>query len=96
MTAFAVIREPGAGWDRSRAMREQDAWDAHADFMDALAESGFIVLGGPLAGGPQVLLIVEARDEAEVRARFDADPWVPPDRLRISSVEPWEILLRSV
>jgi uncharacterized protein YciI len=76
-------------------MREQDGWDEHAVFMDALAASGFIVLGGPLGGGPRVLLIVEARDEAQIRARFDADPWTPAERLRVVSVEPWDVLLRA-
>jgi hypothetical protein len=29
-------------------MREQEGWPEHADFMNELAASGFIVLGGPL------------------------------------------------
>jgi hypothetical protein len=73
-------------------MREQDRWDEHARFMDELAESGFIVLGGPLGDEARFLHICEAEDEAAVRARFAADPW-PPSMLELSSIERWEILL---
>ena len=62
--------------------------------MDALAEDGFIVLGGPLADGVHVLHVVEARDEAEVRARLADDPW-HGRLLRVVSVQAWEILLRA-
>ena len=47
---FAVRLERGGPWDWSRDLREQDGWDEHARFMDALAEDGFIVLGGPVGG----------------------------------------------
>lgn len=93
MTYFAVFREPGAGWDRSHPMRQQDRWDAHAAFMDALADEGFVVVGGPLGGGSQFLLIINAESEAAIEARLAADPWVPMRLLRIARIEPWEILL---
>jgi hypothetical protein len=32
-------------------MREQDAWDEHAAFMEALVDDGFVVLGGPIGEG---------------------------------------------
>ena len=95
MTYFAVGREHGPAWDESRGMREQEDWDAHAAFMDALAERGFIVLGGPLADTDKVLLIVDAASAAEVEASFADDPWTPMGVLRITSIEPWEILLRG-
>jgi uncharacterized protein YciI len=92
---FVVTRGPGAGWDHGRPLREQDAWDEHAAFMDGLAENGFIVLGGPLGGGPTAMHVVEAGSEAEVRTRLDADPWEPMGVLRTVRIEPWEILLRG-
>jgi len=94
MTYFAVFREPGPAWDASRPMRRQDRWDAHAAFMDALAEEGFIVLGGPLGGESRFLIVVDAADERAVEARFARDPWVPMGLLRTAAVERWEILLR--
>jgi uncharacterized protein YciI len=93
---YAVTREPGPGWDASRAMREQKRWGEHAAFMDALAEEGFVVLGGPLGGEEkEFLLILNADSEQHIEARLAEDPWVPMELLRIARVETWEILLRS-
>jgi uncharacterized protein YciI len=94
MTYFVVVREPGPAWDGSRPMREQDDWDGHAAFMDGLAEEGFIVLGGPLGDGESRFMhVVDAPSAEEAERRFAEDPWTPIDRLRIASVEPWEVLL---
>jgi uncharacterized protein YciI len=93
---FAVTREPGPAWDPSRRMREQDGWEEHAEFMDALAADGFVVLGGPLGQEERkFLLIVDAGSEDAARERLAADPWTPMDLLRVASVEPWRILLRG-
>jgi uncharacterized protein YciI len=90
---FAVIREGGARWDHTRPPTEQGAWDAHLAFMGALAESRFVVLGGWLAAAPRTLLVVDARDEADVRRRFQDDPYTKLELLTVESVEPWEVLL---
>ena len=92
---IAVIREPGPAWDRERAVREQEGWDEHAAFMDALADEGFIALGGPLGDASgHALHIVEAEDEREVERRFAEDPW-SDHMLRIARIEPWTILLEA-
>ena len=93
MSRYAVIREGGPRWDRAKPLREQEAWDAHAAFMDALEDEGFVVLGGPLGGGPRTLLVVDASGEDEIRLRLDGDPWAPLGLLTVASVEQWEILL---
>jgi uncharacterized protein len=90
---FAVIREGGARWDHAKQPQEQNAWDEHLAFMGGLAESGFVVLGGWLADAPRTLLVVDAHDEAEVRGRFEDDPYTAMEMLSITSVEPWELLL---
>jgi uncharacterized protein YciI len=90
---YAVIRERGGAWKPSRAMREQEKWEEHADFMDALASSGFVVLGGPLGDGHDTLLIVDADSEEAIHARLAADPWTPMDLLRVAKVERWHVLL---
>ena len=74
-------------------MRQQVLWNEHARFMDDLVETGFVVLGGPLAGGRRVLLIVSAEDEASVRSRFVEDPWIANGMLTVSHVERWTVLL---
>jgi uncharacterized protein YciI len=95
MSYFAVIRDGGPGWEAAKTLREQTAWDEHADFMDALAAEAFIVAGGPLDGGPRTLLVIDAESEDEIRRRLNDDPWTPMGLLRVASVEPWEILLGS-
>jgi uncharacterized protein YciI len=92
---FIVKRAHGPSWDTTRLRREQAGWDEHAAFMDALVERGFIVLGGPVGEGDghSTLIVVEADDEAEVRARFSDDPW-GEDMLATESVEQWTVLLR--
>jgi uncharacterized protein YciI len=74
-------------------MREQQAWSEHAAFMNGLAESGFIVRGGPLGDGRRVLHIVEAESEQVVRQRLVQDPWEAMGILRTETVERWTVLL---
>jgi hypothetical protein len=62
-------------------------------FVDDLVDSGFIVLGGPLQGEREVLIIVSAPDEDAVRQRFAEDPWVRSGMLTLTTVERWTILL---
>ena len=95
MAVFVVTEVAGPSWDASRARREQDGWDEHAAFMDALVDDGCVVLGGPIGGGDRVMLVVEAADEGDVRARFAPDPWLPAGVLEIASIEPWTIWLDS-
>ena len=56
-------------------MEQQPDWRGHADFMNALLAEGFVRLGGPLEGDREVLLIVRAKDAAEIDRRLAADPW---------------------
>jgi uncharacterized protein YciI len=94
---FLVERGKGPLWDRARGRREQDGWDEHAAFMDALVAEGFIVLGGPIGEGDEgdnTLLVVDADDEAAVRARLGEDPW-PLEVLTIESIRPWTVWLRA-
>jgi uncharacterized protein YciI len=99
MRYYAVTRERGASWDRSRPMREQDRWDDHAAFMDGLVDEGLVVLGGPIGDGDRrFLLIFDAASQQEIHAHLAEDPWTPMELLRVVAIEPWEILLgeRSV
>jgi uncharacterized protein YciI len=96
MSTFVVIREAGPAWDDAKPLREQAAWVEHAAFMNALDDEGFILVGGPLGGGPRTLLVVTASGEEEIRRRFDADPWTSMSLLEIARIEPWEVLLGAV
>jgi uncharacterized protein YciI len=94
---FAVIREAGPGWTDGKGITEQPAVDEHAAFMNALADEGFLLFAGPLAGSEhrrvRVLLIANAEDDAEIDRRLADDPWVPTKQLLTVSVEPWKILV---
>ena len=70
---FLVTRWRGPRWDDSRTMEEQEEWVAHAQFMNALESDGFVALGGPIVGTPDALLVVRARDEAEIEDRLAAE-----------------------
>lgn len=87
-----VLSQSGPEWRPGRPLEEQSGWDAHADFMDALVDAGFIVLGGPVGSGNRVAHAVEAASEAEIRATLAEDPW-SESHLRIESIEPWTIRL---
>jgi uncharacterized protein YciI len=87
-----VVRRSGPSYDRSRPLEEQSGWAAHAAFMDALIDAGFLVLGGPLGDEERVVHAVEAESEDEIRATLARDPW-SETHLRIESIDPWTIRL---
>jgi hypothetical protein len=83
----------GTAWDDARQIRAQDGWDAHATFMDRLVEDGVIIVGGPVGTGRFTAHLVEASDEASVRARLAEDPWAKDGHLLVGSLEPWALWL---
>jgi hypothetical protein len=94
---YLVEETKGPAWDQSCRRREQVGWDEHAAFMDRLAAERFVVLGGPIGDDGEVdnvLLVVDAQDEATIRARLDEDPWLK-GVLRIESIRPWSIWLSA-
>src|SRR4029453_6812461 len=97
-TYLTVRRVRGPAWNAALPMRSQVLWADHAVFMNALAAEGFVVLGGPLGSGEEVLLVIDWGSEDAVRARRPADPWSTAGLLEIARVEPWTVLLdgRSV
>jgi uncharacterized protein YciI len=93
---YLVRQARGPAWDHSRLRREQAGWEEHAASMDALAEEGVVLLGGPLGegDGEDAVLVVKLESEAAIRARLAADPWMN-EVLTIRSVEPWSVWLRA-
>lgn len=73
-------------------MEEQVGWRAHADFMNSLEADGFVVVGGPLEGTGEVLLIVRADGVAEIHERLGGDPWGQA-MLFIAGAAPWTVRL---
>jgi uncharacterized protein YciI len=97
MTLYAVLREAGPSWSDGKGAFEQPAVDDHVAFMGVLAEEGFLIFAGPLAGTEaariRVLLIADSDSESDVHRRLSADPWEAASRLVTSSVEPWNLLV---
>jgi len=98
MTAklFAVIRTRGPRWNDAQPLEGQEDWRAHADFMNALATDGFVLLGGPLTDSRDVLLIVCAENENQVERRLAADGWTVKELLRTCRISPWELRLGTL
>ena len=93
---FAVTRTRGPNWKPARALEEQQDWIPHAAFMNALHAEGFVLLGGPLEGTPDVLLIIRAENAEEIRSRLEADCWTSNGLLTIKQIVPWTLRLGKI
>ena len=91
MPVWVLTRERGPGWDHARGLREQEAWDEQAAFMEALADEGFILLGGPI-GEDRVMHVIVADSEQEVYAPARGRPvgadGAPSQRVRRALARP--------
>ena len=87
-----VLERSGPAWDRSLPLEEQSGWPEHASFMDGLVDSGFLVLGGPLADEHRVAHAVEAESEEAILETLARDPW-SGTHLRVATIDPWTIRL---
>lgn len=92
---FVVTRVRGRAWDPAKPMNSQEQWREHATFMDDLATSRFVVLGGPLGDDGTILLVVDAASENEIRATLGRDPWTRLPILELQSIQPWTVLLQA-
>jgi uncharacterized protein len=88
-----AISSGGPNRDQSKGTREQPFWDEHAAFIDQLVDEGFILMGGPLVDEGGSLLIVNAKDENEVREKLKNDPWARHGILKLDSVKRWQIFI---
>lgn len=97
MSLFAVTREAGPSWTDGKGTFEQPAVNDHAAFMNGLANEGFVLFAGPLAGSEhdriRVLLIADAAGETDVHLRLADDPWERTQRIVTTTVEPWNLLV---
>src|SRR6266699_878057 len=97
MSLFDVTREAGPGWSDGKSAFEQPAVNDHATFMNTLADEGFVLFAGPLAGSEhdriRVLLIANAGSETDIHRRLADDPWARTQRVVTTSVEPWNLFV---
>jgi len=93
MAMFLVLRSrSGPQWKRGAPLEEQEGWLEHAAFMDRLVDTGFVVLGGPLADEHRVAFAIEAESVEAVRATLARDPW-EGTHLATDAIDPWTIRL---
>jgi uncharacterized protein YciI len=93
-TFHVLVRRSGPKWNPALRMEEQSDWPAHAAFMDGLVDTGFIVLGGPLADEERVVHVVEAESEEVVRETLARDPW-SGSHLVVEEIAAWKLRLDS-
>jgi uncharacterized protein YciI len=100
MSLFAVSRDAGVAWTEGKGAFDQPDVGDHAAFMNLLADEGFIVAAGPLAGTEndriRVLLIADAESDAEIRERLAADPWERSKQIETGRIEPWTLLVGAL
>jgi uncharacterized protein YciI len=97
MSLFAVVRVAGPGWTEDSGAFDQPGVNEHSTYMDRLADEGFVLFAGPLAGSEtgriRALVIIDAENEVEIRGRLADDPWTLDDHLVITSIEPWVLFV---
>jgi uncharacterized protein YciI len=97
MSLFAITREAGPNWTDGKGAFEQPEMNDHGAFMNGLADEGFLLFAGPLAGSEldriRVLLIADAGSEADIHRRLADDPWARTQRVVTTNVEPWNLLV---
>ena len=84
---FAAIVQRSSSWDATKPPQEQAGFPAHAKYMAGLEAAGFIALAGLMQDTSDVLFILRADSEAEVRSRFAQDPWQQDGHARLVRVE---------
>ena len=97
MSLFAVTREAGPSWTPGKGAFEQAGVNGHAAYMNDLADEGFVLFAGPLAGSEhdriRVLLIAEAATEADIHRRLADDPWERDQHIATTLIEPWTLFV---
>lgn len=93
---FAVTRTRGSSWNSARALEEQEDWASHAKFMNGLQAEGFVVLGGPLEGTTDVLLIIRAESQEEIQSPLASDSWSHNGLLTIKQIALWTLRLGNI
>src|SRR5271169_595519 len=93
---FVVIRCYGSLHARALPLEEQQDWEAHRAFMNALEADGLVRLGGPLEEREDVLLIFRAKDKTEIERRLADDPWTKSGILSTARISRWDLRIGQV
>jgi hypothetical protein len=88
---YAAIVQRSSSWDAGKPPLEQAGFPDHAKYMGGLEADGFIAIAGLMQVTGDVLFILRADSEAEVRVRFAQDPWQQDGHVRLVRVEEIQI-----
>lgn len=86
--AYAVRFLPGPKWVAGKSLKEQPGIGAHIANMQALAEKGALVCGGPFLDGTGGLAVVRAASPQDAEALVRADESVTGGLL-VPEIHPW-------
>jgi uncharacterized protein len=87
-----VVWRAGPTW-ASGGVREQPDWDAHAEFVDALIESGTFVMGGPFADNSGSMSLLDGVTADEARRIIAGDPFVANGVFVLDEVREWDVFV---
>ena len=93
MKTFILLFDPGPNWDEEKEIEEQNFWNEHVEFVDALFDMGKVVIAGPIVHYNRIVIIYEAVDESEIRITFKDDPFISNGILHLEGVMEWKIRL---
>lgn len=85
-TFFALVQRTEL-WDHSKEAHEQDGFADHAAYMGKLEQDGVIASAGLLAESNDIVFVMLADSEEQVRARFAEDPWQQDGHARLVRLE---------
>ena len=84
---FVAIVQRAEGWDQAKPPQEQQDFAGHAGYMHGLEDEGFIAMAGLLQDTFDVLFVLLADSEDEVRQRMAQDPWQQDGHTRLVRLE---------
>ena len=88
---YAVVVRRGSAFDQERPSSEQAGYAPHSLYWRELEATGFVAMAGLMLSSMEVLFIIRAQSEDEVRQTIEADVWQETGHARIVRLEPIDI-----
>ena len=88
---FAVVVRRGSAFDQSKPSSEQDGFQPHSIYWRELEASGFVAMAGLMLSSMEVLFIIRAQSEQEVRQKIEGDVWQQTGHAEIVRLEAIDI-----
>jgi uncharacterized protein len=88
-----VVRfRAGPTWDGG-SIREQPAWDDHAEWVDRLVDDGVFVMGGPFSDNSGSMVLFEGLSAVDVRRLLPTDPFMENGVFVLEDVREWTVFV---